>query len=205
MQKAVSGMTSPIYVSDMFSSFQGTGHLTGTRQFFVRFAGCSVKCPIRKDCDEPFALTRGKATKHSAESIVSDALQAVGPRGWLHITGGEPTDQSRALQELVMHARQSGLYVHVQTSGVRRLPVQWDWVTVSPKVQEPEQRFGQEMVVIDDGTVTKDRLDALRSTTSFWCYYLCPLWGRDMKLTAELAWQAKWDLTCQMHKYGGLK
>jgi len=55
------------------------------------------------------------------------------------------------------------------------------------------------------GTVTRDWLDELRSTTSFWCYYLCPLWGRDMNLTAELAWRAKWDLTCQMHKYGGLQ
>jgi len=205
MQEGAAGMTSAIYISDMFSAFQGTGHLTGTRQFFVRFAGCSVKCPIRKDCDEPSALTRKEATKHSADSIVNYALKAVGPRGWLHITGGEPTDQSEGLQELVMHARESGLYVHVQTSGVRRLPVQWDWVTVSPKVRKPEQKFGQEMVVIDDGTVTIEWLDELRCTTSFWSYYLCPLWGRDIKLTSELAWRAKWDLTWQMHKHGGLK
>lgn len=198
-------MTSPIYVSDMFNAYQGTGHLTGTRQFFVRFAGCSVRCPIRKDCDEPKALTRRNSKQYDAYDIVNYALQTVGPRGWLHITGGEPTDQSGGLQELVMHARESGLYVHVQTSGVRRLPVQWDWVTVSPKVREPEQKFGQEMVVIDDGTVTLEWLEELRSTTSFWSYYLCPLWGRDMKLTRDLAWEAKWDLTCQMHKYGGLK
>jgi organic radical activating enzyme len=198
-------MTSPIYISDMFNAFQGTGHLTGTRQFFVRFAGCSVKCPIRKDCDEPKALTRRGSRTYDAYDIVNHALQAVGPRGWLHITGGEPTDQKEGLQELVMHARESGLYVHVQTSGVSRLPVQWDWVTVSPKVYEPEQKFGQEMVVIVDGTVTLEWLEELRSTTSFWSYYLCPLWGRDMKLTSELAWKAKWDLTWQMHKHGGLR
>ena len=193
-----------IHLAEVFTSFQGTGHLTGVRQHFVRFAGCSVKCPIRDECDEPDALTRRGARTVDPEEIVAGAVKAVGQRGWLHVTGGEPTDQSEGLQRLVMLARESGLYVHVQTSGVRRVPVQWDWLTVSPKVDEPLQTFGQEMIVVDDGCVEVDWLDHLRATTSFWSYYLCPLWGREMQSTAALAARAGWDLTCQMHKHGGL-
>lgn len=193
-----------IYVTQQYASFQGTGHLSGTRQFFVRFAGCAVACPIRKQCDEPAALTRHDAEKVEPDEVVANALRVVGERGWLHVTGGEPTDQPEGLQRLVMQARAAGLYVHVQTSGVRRVPVQWDWLTVSPKVREPLQTFGQEMVVVDDGMVTPEWLRELRSSTSFWCYYLCPLWGRDMHGTAALAAEAGWDITSQAHKVWGL-
>jgi organic radical activating enzyme len=197
-----------IYVSKRFTTYQGTGHLLGMRQHFVRFAGCSVaRCPIRQQCDEPAALTRKGALELSAETIVTGALAEVGERGWLHITGGEPTDQEQGLQDLVREARLAGLYVHVQSSGIRRMPVQWDWLTISPK-GELAQTFGQELVVIDDGTVTVEQLRQWEKETKYWCYYLCPLWGReDMTATVRLAGQAggQWMVTCQMHKLGGFK
>jgi len=197
-----------IHAAESFTSFQGTGHLLGTRMHFVRFAGCSVaQCPIREQCDEPDALTRRGSFRRTAEDLVSEAVEAVGERGWLHITGGEPTDQPEGLQELVRLARERGLYVHVQSSGIRRVPVQWDWLTVSPKAVEPLQTFGQELVVIDDGTVTVERLWHLAESTKFWCYYLCPVWGRDMAETATLAHDAggPWALTLQAHKVGGFR
>lgn len=196
------------WVADEFLTFQGTGHLVGTRQYFVRFAGCGVvECPIRKQCDEPAALTRKTALATDIQDIVQRAVDAVGTRGWLHITGGEPTDQSDALQELTKQARRAGLYVHLQTSGVRRVPIQWDWLTVSPKLMIPEQRFGQELVVIDDGKLDLARMARLVQETSFWSYYLSPLWGRDLSATAKLALQAgePWAITSQMHKLGGFR
>ena len=194
-----------MWISETFASFQGTGHLAGTRQFFVRMAGCSVACPIRGECDEPGSLTRKQAQQVRAGDVIEQAVAAVGERGWLHVTGGEPTDQPDALQELVKQARRVGMYVHVQSSGVRRVPVQWDWLTISPKIDEPVQAFGQEMVVIDNGSVHAQWLQQLKATTSFWSYYLCPLWGRDMAYTASLAADAQWDLTWQMHKHAGLR
>lgn len=197
-----------IYVRDEFVSYQGTGHLIGTRQYFVRFAGCSVAtCPIRSVCDEPDALVRKGAKQETPTAIVSRALSKVGTGGWLHITGGEPTDQSDGLQELAKLARKSGLYVHLQTSGVRRVPIQWDWLTVSPKEWMPTQRFGQEIVMIDDSTLDSERLAQMVSKTSFWSYYLCPLWGRSLEETAKFAALVgdPWCLTMQMHKIGGFK
>ena len=195
-----------IFVSQSFTSFQGTGHLAGERQHFVRFAGCGVAaCPIRSQCDEPAALSRRGSQTRSPEQLVEEAVAAVGERGWLHITGGEPTDQSEGLQELVKQARRRGLYVHVQSSGIRRVPVQWDWLTISPKVERPSQTFGQEMVVVDDGQLNEEWLAALKHTTSFWTYYLVPLWGRDARPTAELAARCGWMLTLQAHKYWGIR
>jgi organic radical activating enzyme len=197
-----------IFVRDEFTSYQGTGHLIGTRQYFVRFAGCSVaSCPIRKECDEPDALTRRGAAEVEVEAVVERALASVGRSGWLHITGGEPTDQGDGLQELVKLARKRGLYVHLQTSGIRRVPIQWDWLTVSPKQDIPEQTFGQELVLIDTGDLSRERMQRLVASTSFWCYYLCPLWGHSLASTADLAKEVgdPWSLTMQMHKVGGFK
>ena len=135
------------------------------------------------------------------------ALASVGRSGWLHITGGEPTDQSEGLQELVKIARKEGLYVHLQTSGVRRVPIQWDWLTVSPKQHMPEQKFGQEIVLIDDGSLNIDRMKLMVQSTSFWSYYVCPVWGRDLSNTYAIAKEAgdPWCITMQMHKLGGFK
>lgn len=196
-----------VVVSETFTSYQGTGHLLGMRQHFIRFAGCAVNCPIRDECDEPRALTRRGATVRSVDELVAESLGAVGRGGWIHITGGEPTDQDQGLQDLVREARKSGLYVHLQTSGVRRVPVQWDWITVSPKVRQPLQTFGQEMVVVDDGTWTATDLLTIEGATKFWCYYVCPLWGRDPALAAQLAQQTgdPWMLTLQAHKVWTVK
>ena len=192
-----------VYISETFTSFQGSGHLLGTRQHFVRFAGCGVKCPIRSVCDEQESLTRKHATERTVESLVKEALESM--TGWMHITGGEPTDQSEGLQHLVMLARERGLKVHIQSSGVRHVPIQWDWITISPKTDPLHHTFGQELIVVDDGTWSVDRLKILRTDTKFWCYYLVPLSGADPASTVELATRAGWDMTIQAHHHWGAK
>ena len=200
-----------IHVSETFTSWQGTGHLLGTRMHFVRFAGCSVLCPIRSECDEQGSLTRRGATQRDVESLVEEALDS--GTGWMHITGGEPTDQSDGLQELVMLARASGLKVHIQSSGVRTVPCQWDWLTTDPL----KHTFGQELVLVNDGSWDTERLDRLRQDTKFWCYYLTPLSVRgessglawedqtNTEETLELAADAGWDMTLQAHKVWAVK
>ena len=191
-----------IHISERpYPAFQGTGHLLGTRQWFVRFAGCSVRCPIRKDCDEPNSLTRKHATLRSPDELVQGALDS--GTGWMHVTGGEPTDQPEGLQHLVMLARERGLKVHIQSSGVRHVPCQWDWLTISPKVFPLEHTFGQECIVVDDGSWDVERLSKLRESTKFWCYYLVPLSHENTDLTVKLAADAGWDMTIQAHHHWG--
>lgn len=195
----------------MFSAIQGTGHLVGARQFFVRLAGCSiVDCEIRSVCDEVRALTDQHASSFEPSRIVEMALQASDKHdGWLHITGGEPCDQPDELEELLRLASEAGLRTHVQSSGTRYVPGRWDWITISPKVGlRPVQDFGQECVVIYDGQ-SEAELRELRERTRFWDYYLCPLW-RDgemvnpQKAAALVHKLEGWRLTCQMHKWFGI-
>ena len=80
-------------VSQVFTSIQGEAHLSGLYQCFVRTAGCSVNCPIRKDCDEQESLKFKNGTQWEVDALVKEVISKVGKGGWCHITGGEPTEQ----------------------------------------------------------------------------------------------------------------
>lgn len=216
-------------VTSTGTTMQGTGHLLGVQQHFIRFAGCSVKnCPIRRDCDEQFSLNKQNGSRHLVSDLIQETLAAVGPGGWMHITGGEPTDQASELEELVKSAYRAKLKVHIQTSGTAPVEMPYDWLTVSPKVpaKQLEQRYGNEVVVVYEGQ-TAEELEAYTEGTSFWYYYLQPKWeNRDGGVgaavngteTAEMINELRrrggdgprhhngqeWNMTIQAHKYWGI-
>lgn len=216
-----------IRVTKQFTTIQGTGHLLGVRQHFVRFAGCSVKtCPIRRDCDETFSLNKLNGYLVEPEAVIDQAIDEVGAGGWLHITGGEPTDQPEELAELVKLAHRAKLKVHLQTSGIRAIEMPYDWLTVSPKVpaRHLEQRYGHELIVIYENQ-TPEELQAYAESTSYWYYYLQPKWeARDggvgqavngpetgeavnalrSKDTSRHFNGRDWMMTIQAHKHWGL-
>ena len=159
------------------TTYQGTGHMIGVRQYFVRMAGCShAQCPIRKECDEFPSFGKQAGTRTSVHETIDAALAEVGVGGWLHITGGEPTENP-AFEELVRQSIAAGLKVHIQTGGMRAVEVPYDWLTVSPKVplRNLAQRYGHELVVVYDSQSDDELLEFSR-TTGFWYYYLSPLW-----------------------------
>ena len=122
-----------ISVKESFLSYQGTGLNAGVRQYFVRLSGCTVKCPLRPNCDQPESLSAANGTPTHIDNLVDEALGSVGVGGWLHITGGEPVEHPD-IAKLVDRAMSCGLRVQVQTSG--SLPINWEsspFVSVSPK------------------------------------------------------------------------
>tara|TARA_R100001129_G_scaffold135222_1_gene96743 strand:+ start:75 stop:866 length:792 start_codon:yes stop_codon:yes gene_type:complete len=173
-------------VNNEFLSVQGTGHLLGTPQYFVRTAGCSVACPIRAQCDEREALSKHNGVDCGVDEIVDRAVNAVGQNGWIHITGGEPADQADEVGELIKAAQKVGMKCHLQTSGVFNWEVRFDWITVSPKVSANDlaQRYGNEMCLIYTGQSDEELVDYARQT-SFWHYYLVPLWDGKMSNARE--------------------
>lgn len=213
-------------VSEMFPSIQGTGHLLGTPQYFVRLHGCAVvRCPIRQWCDEPDSLDlaiSGKSYNIPPKDIVEEAIAAVGANGWLHITGGEPADQASGVGELIKLAQRAGMKCHLQTSGVFNWEVRFDWITVSPKVKANrlQQRYGNEMVIVYVGQ-PDEQLKRYFNKTSFWHYYLVPLWKDGEASNTDEAKDAvmrlnkhkgirhfsaqEWNLTIQAHKHWGLQ
>jgi organic radical activating enzyme len=208
-------------IVDHFLSYQGTGHLVGKRQYFIRFAGCSVKCPIRTVCDEPDALDTGAGERVCPEILADKALAAVGTFGWVHITGGEPCEQGEALTALSVACERRKLRVHLQTSGVVRVPIRTDWLTISPKAKASRlcwnrSRWANEMVVVYDPSwiIDQAELHAFQLLTRCYDYYLCPLFIDDKSInvteTVEMCERMNssggtWDMTGQFHKYMGLR
>ena len=180
-----------LQVTSEGTTVQGTGHLVGVVQYFVRLAGCSLKsCPIRHACDEVRSFSPKAGSETTVAQVVSRAVDAVGVGGWLHVTGGEPTE-APGFEDLVRAASGAGLRVHIQTSGVRAIEAPFDWLTVSPKVplDELRQRYGQELAVVYQGQ-SDDELLELIDRLSFWYAYLVPLTVDGAPYNAEAAMKA---------------
>ena len=210
-------------VANMYPMIQSEGHQYGAAQFMVRTAGCAVyDCPIRSECDESHALDFAVGQDVSTHQILSEAVRHLGQHCWIHISGGEPCNQPTALIELQQEAHKRHFKVHLQTSGTIKVPIKWDWITVSPKCAEPDlkQRFGQELKLIATpdlmGLDLWRQIDVLAdwySKTKFSDYYLQPLWSDgqcNVAETAELVRQAnrrgyQWKMSVQWHKWAGLK
>ena len=200
-------------ISELFHSVQGEGHLTGKPMFFIRAQGCSVKCPIRADCDQPESLAFKGGIEHSPQALAQLALDAVGPHGWVSITGGEPLDQPD-FDEVVAACRRAGLFVNVQTSGLRHVNAPWDWCTVSPKAPagELQLRFAHELKVVYAGQ-SNEELRAYYEQFSAFNYYLQPFYRAGETNTAATLDKVyelnrlgmQWEFSAQWHKYLGVR
>lgn len=102
------------YIYEGFVSFQGEGKYVGKPQFFLRLAGCSLKC---KHCDTKYAWKRPnffylrnlKFKESFRNPIRPDSLAEVIDK-WrvkslipqdLSITGGEPVEQIEFLEDFL--------------------------------------------------------------------------------------------------------
>ncbi|MSR14194.1 MAG: 7-carboxy-7-deazaguanine synthase QueE [Gammaproteobacteria bacterium] len=200
-------------VSELFHSIQGEGHLTGKPMFFVRAQGCAVKCPIREVCDQPESLGFKGGSEHSAAELADFAVNAVGARGWVCLTGGEPLEQAD-FDQVVAACRKRGLYINVQTSGLHRVNAPWDWCTVSPKapVDKLALNFAQELKLIYTGQ-SNDELRGYYERFSAWNYYLQPEWrdgGSNQAATLAKVFELNalgmyWEFSAQWHKFLGVR
>lgn len=207
-------------LAETFTSIQGEGHLVGKRMHFVRLAGCSVtQCGMHPSwagsgkaaCDTDFST---KITM-SPEDVAAECLKAVGPKGWVCITGGEPCDQPQGLAELGILLERQGQRICLQTSGTRKIPIKWDWVSLSPKGAFESLRctFGQELKFIYRGQPLSE-LRRYYDNTRFWDYYLQPFWhpqeGPNTEQTIKAVHEAcdagmDWKLSTQSHKSWGVR
>jgi organic radical activating enzyme len=205
-----------LVLAETFTSIQGEGHLSGKRTFFIRFAGCTVaSCPLHPSnenlCDTNWSP---KSVITDLDALADEALAVVGVGGWVTITGGEPSDQLAALNELAVAVRKRSMQLNIQTSGTRIIPCPWDWLTVSPKGTREQiaQNFGQELKIVYRGQGL-DELREWHQQTKFWNYYLMPCWAHgtcNMAETIEAVHAAgraglPFELTTQVHKWAGIR
>lgn len=107
---------SAVSVCEIFESIQGESSYAGLSCFFIRLAGCNLRC---KYCDTVHSYEPGK--EMSIERIVADCM-ASGTQ-ITEITGGEPLIQP-AFGELAIALRdRSGKKVLVETNGSQNIAV----------------------------------------------------------------------------------
>jgi 7-carboxy-7-deazaguanine synthase len=139
----------PYSISEIFCALQGEGHRAGSRNVFIRFAGCNLKCNLVEhgfDCDTDFKSVYKKY--ETAQELV-DEVQEVWGKSYMNkaviLTGGEPTLQIDL--ELTVALKNAGFYIAIETNGVNELPgiVQnnIDWISCSPKTAEHTLKIGE--------------------------------------------------------------
>lgn len=109
-----------------FLTIQGEGTHTGKAAYFIRLAGCDVKCWW---CDVKDSWDAGKHPQIKTGDIVQRAAGSNAPIAV--ITGGEPLLHD--LDPLTLALNRNGMDVHIETSGSSPLSGYLDWITLSPK------------------------------------------------------------------------
>lgn len=188
-------------VTEYFLSVQGEGLWSGMRAFFVRLAGCPVKCPW---CDTKNSWQMSTSEKMTAAKIASLAEKSRAER--LIITGGEPCMHN--LEPLILAVRKKKIKVHLETSGVCELlfsseneeekknkkEKKLDWLTLSPKFFAPPKnefwKIADEVkFVISEKPQLEECLKLSKKAKAAKAIWLHPEWGKskDAKLLSELA------------------
>lgn len=115
-------------IHELFASVQGEGIWQGVPSYFIRVAGCNLRC---RWCDTARARSGRGAREMTIAELVQCAARAV-PRHVV-ITGGEPTLYADELIELCRSLRRAGKIVTVETNATRFVDCNPHLMSLSPK------------------------------------------------------------------------
>jgi 7-carboxy-7-deazaguanine synthase len=115
-------------ISEIYSSLQGEGLLTGTPSVFVRASGCNLRCWF---CDTPFASWHPEGTYYSVDEILTQVAER--HTGHVVLTGGEPFIFAN-LHELCHGLRSAGEHLTIETAATIYQRLECDLISISPKL-----------------------------------------------------------------------
>lgn len=106
-------MDSKYKVAEIFSSINGEGTRAGELAFFVRLAGCNLKCSY---CDTMWANSADTPFTEMTALEIKEALLKTGIRN-VTLTGGEPLIHENVYELLSVLADEEGLSLEIETNG----------------------------------------------------------------------------------------
>lgn len=115
-------------VSEIYSSRQGEGRLTGQPSIFIRTSGCNLRCDF---CDSPFTSWDPEGQKIPITDLL-DQIAEMTPKHVV-LTGGEPM-LPRGVTSLTHQLHELDYHVTIETSGTVLRDVQCDLMSISPKL-----------------------------------------------------------------------
>ena len=205
-------------IKEMYYTLQGEGARTGRPSVFCRFTGCNLWSGREKDrstavcnfCDTDFVGVDGPGGGKFINALeLSDAIESFWPNEesnkYVVFTGGEPGLQLD--KNVVDHLHLKNFEVAVETNGTLDLPLNIDWLTVSPKADSTLKiRSGNELkLVYPQENVSPNSFEDL----DFEIFYLQPMDNEDKDKNTQRTIQyclenPKWKLSLQTHKYMGI-
>ena len=119
-------------INEVFYSIQGEGYNVGRAAIFVRFAGCNLKCSFCDTLHSPQEELTSMEIIGRIASLTSKCKLVI-------LTGGEPGVQvNRIVPELITGLQKVGYEVAMETNGTQGIPRSIDFITISPKISEPD-------------------------------------------------------------------
>jgi 7-carboxy-7-deazaguanine synthase len=105
-------------------TFQGEGKLTGTACLFIRTSACNLRCAwIGLDgkgspCDTPYSSHKPEKNIMEVDDIIQIVVENTLQQKIKHIiiSGGEPTMQTEALEELLEKLQNLGYHTTIETN-----------------------------------------------------------------------------------------
>ena len=205
-------------IKEMYYTLQGEGARAGRPSVFCRFTGCNLWSGREKDrseavcnfCDTDFVGVGGPGGGKFADSLaLSSAIESLWPNEepnkYVVFTGGEPGLQLD--DEIVDQLHLKNFEVAVETNGTLELPLNIDWLTVSPKADSSLKiHAGNELkLVYPQVDVSPKSYEGL----DFENFYLQPMDNVDKDKNTQKTIQyclenPKWKLSLQTHKYMGI-
>lgn len=185
-----------------FYTIQGEGAHTGKPAYFIRLAGCDVKCWW---CDVKDSWDADKHPRVSVRDMLARVAESKAEI--VVITGGEPLMHD--LQPLTEALHALGTQVHIETSGSSPVSGSLDWITLSPKrFKEPLDEIYPYVDELKVVVLRKKDLDWARKHAAL-CpektvKMLQPEWDTPESIPLIVAFvkeNPEWRISLQTHKF----
>jgi len=126
-----------MFVAETFVSLQGEGILVGTPAFFIRCAGCNLRC---RWCDTPYASWLPEGRRRTIPELMREVHAA--DLRHVVVTGGEPLLQ-REIGALTYALRDDRRHLTVETAATVAPDFHCDLLSASPKIASSDPQGGR--------------------------------------------------------------